>query len=129
MYGITDCLRGSQGVSLCCPDDYAYHWKGVSVAEGLDLAAAQGEELVLHAQASDPDGDAVSISWQRYADADSCAAEVALSAEGDACTVHVPVDAALGDTIHIICRATDEGNGRDEYMVNYARVILTVAAE
>jgi hypothetical protein len=28
----------------------------------------------------------------------------------------------------VICRATDEGDGRDEYMAGYARVIITVVA-
>ena len=116
--------------SWCVKERYedANHAPEVAVAEGLDLAAAPGKELTLHAVASDPDGDEASLSWFRYPDADTCASDVALGADGAACTVHVPADAAPGDTIHVICRATDEGNGRDEYMVSYARVIITVRA-
>lgn len=105
----------------------ANHAPEVTVAEGLDLAAAPSETLALHAVASDPDGDTVSLTWFRYPDADTCASDVALEAGDTTCTVRVLADARPGDTIHIICRATDEGNGRDEYMVSYARVIITVA--
>lgn len=106
----------------------ANHPPIASVAGELDRAAAPGEVVELLAWGSDPDGDEVSLSWMRYADADSCAAEVELVADGGTCTVHVPADARPGDTIHVICRVTDEGNGRDEYMVDYARVIITVKA-
>ena len=40
--------------------------------------------------------------------------------------LQVPDDACPGDTIHVICRITDEDNGHNEYMVSYARIILTV---
>ena len=82
----------------------------------------------MHAMASDPDGDEVSCGWFRYADADGYAGEVTLEMDGSVCMVRVPDDARPGDTVHVICRVTDEGGGRDEYMVSYARVIITVAA-
>ena len=112
----------------CVAERYedANHAPQVSVAEGLDVVAAPGERVVLHAQATDPDGDALSYQWFRYADADSCEAEVALEADGPGCKLHVPADALPGDTIHLVCRVSDEGNGRDEYMVAYARAIVTV---
>lgn len=104
----------------------ANHAPEVAIAEGLDLTAAPGKEITLHAVASDPDGDAVSLSWFRYTDADTYAADVPLHTEGPLCELTVPVDAQPGDTIHVICRVTDEDNGHDEYMVSYARVIVTV---
>ena len=82
--------------------------------------------MVLHAVASDPDGDAVRLAWMRYADADTCEGDVPLEADGAVCAVSVPAGARPGDTIHVICRATDEGNGRDEYMVSYSRVVVTL---
>ena len=115
--------------SWCAAERYedANHAPEVCLAEGLDLAAAPGDTVVLHAQASDPDGDTVCLSWQRYGDADGYAGEVSIEADGDTCTVCVPADATAGDTIHIICRATDDANGRATYMVNYARAIITVS--
>ena len=116
--------------SWCVTPRYedANHAPGVTITEGLDLVAAPGETLVLHAATSDPDGDAVHLSWFRYADADTCAADVPLCAEGALCELTVPDDACPGDTIHLVCRASDEDNGRDTYMVSYARVIITVAS-
>lgn len=116
--------------SWCVAESYedGNHAPQVSIAEGLDRTAVPGQTVTLRAQASDHDGDEVRLSWMRYADADSCAGEVSLEATGDVCTLRVPEDAMPGDTIHVICRATDEGNGRDTFMVNYARVIVTVSA-
>lgn len=114
--------------SWCVAERYedANHAPAVDIAEGMDIVAAPGEILELHAVTSDPDGDAVSVSWLRYEDADTCEGTVALSADDGTCSVVVPSDAHPGDTIHVVCRVTDEGNGRDEYMVSYARVIVTV---
>jgi len=115
--------------SWCVAPRYedANHAPEVTVAEGLNLVAAPGERLVLHSEACDPDGDDVSCSWFRYADADTCAVDVPLRTEGTLCELTVPADARPGSTIHLVCRASDEGNGRDTYMVSYARVIVTVA--
>ncbi len=115
--------------SWCVAERYedANHAPEVHIAEGLDLTASPGEQVTLHAEASDPDGDTVRLRWLRYADADSCEVETTLAADDATCTLTVPANARPGDTIHIICRASDEDNGRDTYMVNYARIIVTVA--
>ena len=105
----------------------ANHAPEVTIEEGVDLSVVAGESLLLHAKGSDPDGDVLSYGWLRYADADTCEAEVALVVDGSTCEVRVPADAKAGDTIHLIARVTDEGNGRDTYMVNYQRIILTIA--
>ena len=114
--------------SWCVTPRYedANHAPEVSVAEELDIAAEPGERLALHAVVTDPDGDEVSCNWFRYADADTCSTDVPLCTDGTLCELTVPADVRPGDTIHLVCRATDEGNGRDEYMVSYARVIITV---
>ena len=89
---------------------------------------AAGESVTLHAEGSDPDGDALAYDWFRYSEADTCDAEVELAADGAACTVNVPADAKPGDTIHVIVRVRDDADGkRDGYMVAYRRVVLTVA--
>jgi hypothetical protein len=70
--------------SWCAAPRYedANHAPEVTMAEGLDLVASAGERLVLHAMASDPDGDEVSCGWFRYADADGYAGAVVLEADG-----------------------------------------------
>ncbi len=110
--------------SWCVASRYedANHAPEVEVAEGLDLAVAAGETVALHAQASDPDGDELVFGWMRYPEADTYAGEVELAADGAACQVRVPADAAVGDTIHVIVRVTDG------QMVAYRRVVLTVGA-
>jgi hypothetical protein len=81
--------------SWCAAPRYedANHAPEVTMAEGLDLVASAGERLVLHAMASDPDGDEVSCGWFRYADADGYAGEVTLETDGSVCMVRVPGDA------------------------------------
>lgn len=120
----------AERASWCVTPRYedANHAPEVAVAEGLDLVAAPGEAVTLHAQGSDPDGDALSYEWFRYADADTLDAPVDLAAEGGTCTLTVPANATPGSTIHVIVRVRDDADGkRDTYMVSYARVILTVA--
>lgn len=119
----------AERASWCVASSFedANHAPEVQVAEGLDLTVAVGERVTLHAKATDPDGDALAFDWLRYADVDTCEADVALEADGDACTVFVPADAKPGSTIHVIVRVRDNADGRETYMVNYARVIITVA--
>ena len=83
---------------------------------------------MIHADASDPDGDEVALEWFRYHEADSYAGEVALEANGAETTLVVPADARPGDTIHVIVRASDESavDPQRPYMVAYQRVVPTV---
>ena len=104
----------------------ANHAPWVEVAEGLDLTAAPGETVTLHAWGGDPDDDPISFDWFRYADADSCEADVALDVDGATCIVTVPADARPCDTIHLVCRVVDAHPGSDLPLVAYARVIITV---
>ncbi len=126
---ITDWMNDfAERASWCVAERYgdANHAPRVRIAEGLDLIAAAGETVMLHAEGSDPDGDELAYGWFRYADADSYAGELALAADGASCTLAVPNDACAGDTIHLICRARDVRGNSDTYMVGYARVIVTV---
>ena len=119
----------AERASWCVASRYedANHAPEVEVAEGLDLTVEPGDSVVLHAEGSDPDGDALTYGWLRYEDVDTCEADVELESDGPVCTVRVGADAHPGDTIHIIVRVTDECASRETYTVNYRRVIMTVA--
>lgn len=104
----------------------ANHAPVVTILEGLDLVCAPGKDVTLHAVASDPDKDELHISWFRYAEADTCDVEATLEVKDNTCLVRISNAAQPKDTVHVICRVTDEGDGRNEYMVAYARMVITV---
>ncbi len=121
----------------CVAEKYedANHLPEVSVEEGLDLTAAAGETVTLHALAEDPDGDATTFRWYQYALADTYEEEmdeekapisilVEQSGEnGETAEFVVPEDAVSGDTIHMILEGIDEGGVNP---IAYQRVIVTV---
>ena len=109
----------------CVTDTYeaANHEPAVRVEEGLDFLASPGEEIILHAQGEDPDGDSISFTWSELADADTYEGDAGISAEGEEVTVKVPEDAAAGDTIHVLLTGTDDG---EHTLERYQRVIITV---
>ncbi|MFC4402358.1 DUF1593 domain-containing protein [Gracilibacillus xinjiangensis] len=49
----------------------ANHNPELKIEEGLDLEVEKGEEVTLHANGTDPDGDELSYSWWRYFEADT----------------------------------------------------------
>lgn len=109
------------------------HAPVLTVAEGLDIEAAAGEEITLHITAEDP-GDTVELTCWRYHEADTCNEETEIqetcSADGAQMTVTltVPTSAAKGETLHLVVRCRDAAHGEfPEYMTTYARVIVTVA--
>jgi hypothetical protein len=94
-------------------------------AEGpLNVSARSGETTRLVGSIHDPDGDAVSVEWWQYAEADSYPGRVTLTdPTALAITVQVPTDAAPGATIHLILEATDSGMPP---LTRYRRIIVTV---
>lgn len=120
----------------CVAPNYAdaNHAPTVTVAEGLDLTAAAGEALTLHATAADPDGDAVTLLWYHYplgdsytepkgSDKNPLPIEITVSEDGAEARFTVPEDAKAGDTLHIILEAIDSGGTNPRA---YQRVIVTV---
>lgn len=112
----------------------ANHLPAVTVEEGIDLTAAAGETLTLHASAEDPDGDPVSFRWYHYAigdtyeeekDGDKNPVAIAVTTSDDGATAEftVPEDAQAGDTLHIILEGVDGGGTNP---VAYQRVIVTI---
>ena len=120
----------------CVTPDYsaANHAPTVTVEEGLDLTAAPGEVLTLHALAQDPDGDAVTLCWYHYplgdsyeepkgSDKNPVPVEIAVSEDGGEAVFTVPADAQPGDTLHLLLEGIDNGGTNPRA---YQRVIVTV---
>lgn len=111
------------------------HAPSLLIEEGYDLLARRGEEIILHAQAEDPDGDTMYLSFWRYAaadqyrGADNILIDSSQNEAGSTGTARftVPKDAVAGDTIHIVVTCKDSAHGEhSEYMTSYARIIITV---
>ena len=94
------------------------------IREGLDITSAAGSTVVLHAEASSPDGDHVAICFRVYMEASAgCAGNTSLTEEGALVKVFIPDEAVPGDRIHVICRARADGHHRLSY---FQQVIITV---
>jgi hypothetical protein len=102
----------------------ANHEPRVTVTSGVNLAAAPGATVRLTAAATDPDGNALTVTWWQYADADTYPGTITFSAS-DALTTtfQVPQDAAGGQTIHAVIQVTDNGAPP---LTSFQRVIVTV---
>lgn len=110
----------------CIVNDYvkANHAPKVSVTEGTDIKASAGETLKLHAIATDPDDDYVTVSWSEYTDASTT--ETALTLKGaasDTISFKIPEDAKAGQKIHLIVQAQDDG---EHALTHYQQVIITI---
>ncbi|WP_235866233.1 DUF1593 domain-containing protein [Serinibacter arcticus] len=102
----------------------ANHHPEPSVAEGTDLAVRAGQHVTLNGAVTDPDGDAVDLTWWDYAEAGTYpGAGLSLSDDDGAVSFQVPADAEPGQTIHLILEATDDG---EPALTHYQRVVLNV---
>ena len=102
----------------------ANHHPQIEVVNGLDVKAAAGEIITIRWSVSDPDDDDVQVTVWQYREAGSYPSEVPIEhSDEDAVTVTVPNSAAVGETIHIILEATDNGKPP---LTTYARTIITV---
>ncbi len=108
------------------PYENANHPPTVTLGHPDHFTARPGEKIALHARLStDPDGDALSFTWWLYSEAGTYGGPVVIEgADEPAATLVVPNDAASGDSLHLICTATDSG---DPPLTRYARVIIEVA--
>jgi hypothetical protein len=110
--------------------DYAdaNHEPVVSVPPGrTNPTARPGERVQLVGQASDPDGDNLTVSWWQYHEADTYPGLVSLenpsALRGKGASFVVPEDAEPGQTIHLILEVTDDG---ELPLQSYQRVVVTV---
>ncbi|MFL6446507.1 MAG: hypothetical protein ACJ746_02270 [Bryobacteraceae bacterium] len=78
----------------------------------------------LEGEASDPDGNAVKVTWWQYKAAGTYPGDVNFSDPAAlSTTFHVPDDAQLGNVIHLVLEATDNGTPP---LTRYQRVIVRV---
>jgi hypothetical protein len=115
----------------CVADEFAKaNHRPVAVLNGgqspsiLRLTAKSGETATLSAAgSSDPDGDALTLTWFGYPEAGSFAGEVRLSAaEGDTTSFTAP-DVQQPEAIHILLQVQDDG---DPNLFAYRRAVVTV---
>ncbi len=102
----------------------ANHPPAVKLACPLEIQVRGGDKVSLSARGStDPDGDALSYQWWQYEEADSYdgAVDIAMEEPTEA-EITTPADVNAGDTVHIVCEVTDDG---EPPLTRYQRVILT----
>ena len=101
----------------------AEHAPSLTLREGTDFTAAPGETVILHPQASSPDGAKVTVTARIYREAGAaCSADVVLSFDGEAAAVTLPESAREGDRVHVIFKAQAEGHYR---LVHYQQAVFT----
>jgi hypothetical protein len=102
----------------------ANHEPSVTIRGSSRISARPGETVRLQGATSDPDGNAVTVKWWRWKDADTYPGEVTLSnANSLAMSMQVPADAVAGQTIQLVLEATDDGTPP---LTRYQRVVVSV---
>ena len=104
--------------------DDVNHPPVVQISGSSNVSAQPSETVRLEATVSDPDGDAVTVRWWQYVEADSYSGRVTLpDSTVLATSFRVPNDATPGSTIHLILEVTDNGTPA---LTRYQRVIVSV---
>lgn len=110
-----------------CIMDYeaANHAPVVRLKGNTDLEADPGDKILLDvSRSTDPDGDELQFRWWQYGEADSYEGTISIENAGSPRAYFtIPADANSGETIHIICDVTDNGNPS---ITRYCRVIIEV---
>ena len=104
------------------------HQPVVKLKNDLDITAKPGSQIQLSAEGTyDPDGDLLVYKWWQYHEAESYKGNIEIedSLNQDASFV-VPVNADIGETIHLICEVKDNGSPE---LTRYGRVIVTVNSD
>ena len=104
------------------PAEQANHPPAVNLAHASRLEGRPGTLINLAVNASDPDGDSVSVKWWQYEEVDSYAGKIKImNSSKDLCSFKIPRDARPGDTFHLIAEVTDTGVPG---LTRYRRVIV-----
>ena len=104
-------------------EDYASANHNPVISGPVALSAGPGESVSIKTRVSDPDKNAVSLSWAQYK-VGSYQGELSLKGtDSDTVSFNVPEDAKAGDTIHLVLTAEDNG---EPVLTRYHRVIITI---
>ena len=107
------------------PYTKANHPPVVTIKQSGVLKAKAGSTLKLNAKVKDPDGNKIHYKWWQYFEVDTYEGKINfVNDQTPSVSVTVPSDAKVGDTIHIILSATD--NGTPE-LTRYGRVVVEVS--
>jgi hypothetical protein len=102
----------------------ANHPPLVRIKGSLNISARPGSIVRLQAEVSDPDHNAVKVTWLQYNDAGTYPGDINFSDPATLTTTfRVPDDAKSGQTINVILEATDNGTPP---LTRYQRVVVTV---
>jgi len=105
------------------PPAQANHPPKVGLAHEARIHALPGKVVKLDASVTvDPDGDELAWSWWHYAAPSTYGSPVNIeSSDRSQARVQVPEDFQPGQTIHVICEVTDNG---EPALTRYRRVII-----
>ena len=91
----------------------ANHPPVVKIKGPLAISASPGSTVQLEGEATDPDHNAVQVTWWQYNDAGTYPGDITFSDPSALTTTfRVPDDAKPGQTINVILEATDNGMPR-----------------
>ncbi len=103
----------------------ANHPPMVKINHALDINSKPGAEIHLSADGTtDPDNDEMTFHWWQYEEVDTYAEKIVIEhSNKKEVALTVPKNANKGETIHVICQVTDNG---EPALTRYQRVIITV---
>lgn len=101
----------------------ANHEPTVKIEGPLTVLASAGEIIRVNGAVSDPDGNAVSIKWWQFQVGSYPNKVAILQPDSLQTEVLIPKDATVGQTIHLVLEAVDNGTPS---LTAYQRMIITV---
>lgn len=103
----------------------ANHAPIVRLKNALDMQVAPGKMVKLNAKGTyDPDNDQLTYKWWQYNEAGTYKKNVVIeNADKMTALLRIPHDAKKGESIHIICEVSDDG---DPMLTRYQRVVIDI---